>query len=255
VTQTNHGASDDAAAAGGPRTAARSVWNWAAAPILIATGVLFLASWIFEPSSVRGSALLGMLPFAGLLAIAAMGQTLVIQQGGIDLSVAGMLSMTVVIMTLYPNGDSGAVPVAALLALAVTCAAGLVSGFLVSWVGVTPIVATLGMNALLYGGVIQVSHGFLPTTTTGLGNFASGRFLGIPNVIIVAVILTGAVGFVIKKTVLGRRFEAVGAGLTGARAAGLATRRYQLGAYVAAAALYCIAGILLAGVVTTPSVF
>src|SRR5579872_7474647 len=95
-------------------------WDWAAGPILIATGVLFLVSWLVEPASVRGSALLGMLPFAGLLAIAAMGQTLVIQQGGIDLSVAGMLSMTVVIMTLYPNGDTARVPVAILLAFAVT---------------------------------------------------------------------------------------------------------------------------------------
>jgi ribose transport system permease protein len=263
VAQTNPGPAGGQAghtdapppAQGGGRTLLRGAWNWAAAPILIATGVLFLASWILEPSSVRGSALLGMLPFAGLLAIAAMGQTLVIQQGGIDLSVAGMLSMTVVIMTLYPNGDSGGLPVAVLLAYALAVAAGFVTGVLVSWIGVTPIVATLGMNALLYGGVIQVSHGFLPTTTTGLSNFASGRFLGIPNTIIVTVILTGAVGFVIKKTVLGRRFEAVGAGLLGARAAGLATRRYQLGAYVAAAALYCTAGILLAGVVTTPSVF
>ncbi|MGH2850792.1 MAG: ABC transporter permease [Solirubrobacteraceae bacterium] len=222
---------------------------------MIATGVLFLASWLLEPSSVRGSALLGMLPFAGLLAIAAMGQTLVIQQGGIDLSVAGMLSMTVVIMTHYPNGDTGKVPVAALLAFAVALGAGFTSGVLVSWIGVTPIVATLGMNALLYGGVIEVSNGFLPTTTNGLANFASGRFIGIPNTIIVAVGLTAAVGLVIKTTVLGRRFEAVGASLAGARAAGLATKRYQLGAYVGAAALYCTAGILMAGVVTTPSVF
>jgi len=239
--------------AGGRRLT--GVLGWASTPICVATAVLFLVSWILEPSSVRGSALLGMLPFAGLLAIAAMGQTLVIQQGGIDLSVAGMLSMTVVIMTLYPNGDSSKLPVAVLLAFAVTLAAGLFTGIVVSRIGVTPIVATLGMNALLYGGVIELSHGFLPTTTSGLFNFASGRFLGVPNTIIVAVVLTAAVGFGIKRTVFGRRFEAVGAGLFGARAAGLGTWRYQLGAYVAAAALYCTAGILLAGVVSTPSVF
>jgi ribose transport system permease protein len=73
--------------------------------------------------------------------------------------------------------------------------------------------------------------------------------------VIVAVVLTAIVGFVIKKTVFGRRFEAVGAGLFTARAAGLVARRYQFAAYVAAAALYCTAGVLLAGVVSTPSVF
>ena len=196
-----------------------------------------------------------MLPFAAVLAIAAMGQTLVIQQGGIDLSVAGMLSLTVVIMTRYPNGDTGKLAVGDPARVRRDAGGRVISGVIVSWIGVTPIVATLGMNALLYGGVIQVSDGFLPTTTNGLANFASGRLAGIPNTIIVAVVLTALVGLIIKRTVVGRRFEAVGAGLLGARAAGLGARRYQLGAYVGAAALYCTAGILLAGVVHTPSVF
>ena len=51
-----------------------------------------------------------MLPFAAVLAIAAMGQTLVVQQGGIDLSVPGMISLTIVLLTSYPNGDSGSWP-------------------------------------------------------------------------------------------------------------------------------------------------
>lgn len=227
----------------------------ASGPILMATAGLFVVSWIFEPSSVRGSALLGMLPFAALLAIVGMGQTLVVQQGGIDLSVPGMISMTVAIMTEYPNGDSSKVVVAALLAFAVAVAAGLAAGLVVSRVGVTPIVVTLGVNALLYGGVVEVSNDVLPSTTNGLANFASSRTAGIPNTAIVALILIALLGFAIKKTVFGRRFEAVGAGLFASRAAGLATRRYQLIAYAGAAALYCTAGILLAGLVTSPSVF
>lgn len=229
--------------------------NVASLGIVAATAGLFAISWIFERQSVSHSSLLGILPFAGILAIAALGQTLVIQQGGIDLSVPGMISITVVIMTRYPNGDSGKVVVALLLALAVTMAAGLVTGLVVSRIGVTPIVATLGMNALLYGGVLQISGGTPRTTTARLHDFATGKVAGIPNAVIVAVVVTAIVAFLIKKTVLGRRFEAVGAGLIGARAAGLEARRYQLSAYVGAGALYCAAGILLAGVVTTPSAF
>src|SRR5690349_13426659 len=74
-----------------------------AAGIVAATVLLFAVSLIVEPESVRHSSLLGMLPFAAILAIVAVGQTLVIQQGGIDLSVPGMISLTVVIMTRYPN--------------------------------------------------------------------------------------------------------------------------------------------------------
>ena len=49
--------------------------------------------------------LLTMLPFASALAIASLGQTLVVMQGGIDLSIAGGLSLYVVIVTHYPDGD------------------------------------------------------------------------------------------------------------------------------------------------------
>ena len=233
----------------------RQMFGSPAAPIAAATAVLFLLSWLFEPSSVRGSAILGMLPFAAMLAIVSMGQTLVVQQGGIDLSVPGMISLTVAIMAEYPNGDSSKVVVAALIAFAVIVVAGGISGILVSRVGVTPIVVTLGMNALLYGVVVQISNDVLPATPNGLANFASSRTVGIPNTVIVAVVITAALGFFVKRTIYGRRFEAVGAGIFAARAAGLGTRRYQLVAYIAAAALYCTAGILLAGLVTSPSVF
>src|SRR5215207_4817927 len=136
----------------------------AATGIVVATVVLFLISWIVEPQSVRESSLLGMLPFAAILAIVAVGQTLVIQQGGIDLSVPGMISLTVVLMTSVPDGDNGKLPMAIFYALLAALAAGTLSGLLVSFVGITPIVTTLGMNAVLYGFVIQVSGGNPPKT-------------------------------------------------------------------------------------------
>ena len=70
----------------------------------MATGALFLASYLFASSSLSRGVLLTMLPFAAALAIAALGQTLVVMQGGIDLSVAGGLSLYVVILTKYPAG-------------------------------------------------------------------------------------------------------------------------------------------------------
>jgi ribose transport system permease protein len=196
-----------------------------------------------------------MLPFAAILAIVAVGQTLVVQQGGIDLSVPGMISLTVVIVTRYPNGDSGKLPAALLFAFAAAVAAGVITGVLVSRVGITAIVTTLGMNALLYGGVLQISGGTPRTTTDVLHNFASGRVFGVPTTVPIAIAITAVVGFLVKRTVAGRRFEGVGASNSGARAAGLTVRRYQLSAYVGATVLYCAGGVLLAGVVSTPSAF
>jgi ribose transport system permease protein len=236
-----------------PRSIGRSAGP--ATGIVVATILLFVVSKIVEPQSLSHSSLLGMLPFAAILVIVAVGQTLVIQQGGIDLSVPGMISLTVVLMTSVPNGNNGKVPLAILYALLAALAAGGLSGLLVSRVGITPIVTTLGMNALLYGFVIQVSGGNPVSTTKRLSDFASSRIAGVPTTVPIAIVVTVLVAFVVKKTVAGRRFEGVGASGTGARAAGLVVARHKMVAYIAAALLYCVAGILLGGVVSTPSAF
>jgi ribose transport system permease protein len=240
---------------GEQRRQMRVTFGGPAIGITVATGALFLASLIVQPQSVSHSSLLGMLPFAAILAIAAMGQTLVIQQGGIDLSVPGMLSLTVVLMTHYPNGDSGKLAPALLISLCALLAAGLVSGLLVARVGITSIVATLGMNAVLYGIVINITNGTPRPTTDALHRFASGTVAGVPATVIVAAAISAVTWFVIKRTVIGRRFEAVGASSVGARAAGLEAHRFRIATYVGAALLYWSAGVLLAGVVQTPSVF
>ena len=71
---------------------------------MLATAGVLAASLVFAPSSLSRGVLLTMLPFASALAIASLGQALVVMQGGIDLSVAGGLSLYVVILTKYPAG-------------------------------------------------------------------------------------------------------------------------------------------------------
>src|SRR5262249_43651036 len=146
-----------------------------------------VASVVLAPSSVSGSALQGMLPFAAVLAIAGLGQTLVVQQGGIDLSVPGGISLTVVICTHQANGVNSRLLPAVLTALAATIIAGLLNGFMAGRLGINPIVATLGINAVLYAAVFQVSGGVPRSTTTLLASIAGGTSLGIPNAVYFAV--------------------------------------------------------------------
>lgn len=224
--------------------------------IVVGTILLFIVSALLEPSSLKSGALKGMLPFAAVLAIIAIGQTLVIQQAGIDLSIPGTVSLVVVIMTHYPAGDSGKLAAAILISFAVAIAFGLLAGFIVSKVGITAIVTTLGMNALAFGIDINVSHGGLTQATTpALQSFASGSLFGIQASVLIAIAITAIVAILVKTTVVGRRFEAVGARPAAARAAGIAPGRYQIGAYVGANIMYCSAAILLAGIVHSPSAF
>jgi ribose transport system permease protein len=227
--------------------------------ILLVTILLFLLSWFVQPESLGSAALSGMIPFASILAIVALGQTLVIQQGGIDLSVPGIVSLSGVIVSYYSSNEPGmsgsTLGSAVFYAIAAALIAGLVNGLLVAYARVAPIVATLGMNAVLYGFDVGVSGGTPVQVPESLSQFVDYKIFGVSTLAYIAVGVTIVLTFLVKKTVFGRRFEAVGANPRAARAAGVLASRYQLAAYAGASVLYCMAGIFLGGLMHLPSAF
>ena len=223
--------------------------------VVLSTLVLLVVCWLFAPSSLSAGALSGSLPFAAIIAIVGLGQLLVVQQGGFDLSLPGAVSLAVVIATHHPHQDNALLYQAVLIALAFAISAGILNGVLVSIFRLNAIIATIGTNALLYGAVFAVSGGVPSITTTLLANIAGGDTLGIPHAVYFAVLATAVVTFMLKKTVVGRRFEAIGANPLAGRAAGLRVRRHQMMAYVYAQLLYCLAGILIAGITREPTAF
>ena len=233
----------------------RRVLSRGLATVLIATVGLFAVSLVFAPSSVTRGTLLTMLPFASALAIASLGQTLVVMQGGIDLSVAGGFSLYVVIVTKYPAGDNSRLWAAIGIAVLAAIAAGLLNGFLIGRMRLNPIVATLGTNALLFGVVLWYTAGIPTTTTARLARVGGGTWLGIPAPVYFAVAATAAVAAVVKLTPAGRRFEGVGANEVAARTAGLPVKRHRAAAYLWAQLLYCLGAILHAGIVNQPTAY
>ncbi|KEP68872.1 ABC transporter permease [Thioclava dalianensis] len=223
--------------------------------IVASTLALILLCVIFAPSAVTAGSLMGSLPFAAVLGIVGLGQMLVVQQGGFDLSVPGSVSLAVVIATHMPNGqDAGLLP-ALVIAVGFALAAGTLNGIMVAYFRLNAIVATIGMNALLFSAVFAISGGVPRITTNLLAHIAGGQTLGIPHSVLFALAILALVSFGLKKTVAGRRFEAIGANPAAARAAGLSVKPYQAMAYVAAQILYCTAGILIAGITREPTAF
>lgn len=238
--------------------------NWLGSRIRVSRGLatvssacvlLFVASAVFASSSVSRGALLGMLPFAAVLGIVALGQTLVIQQAGIDLSVSGAVSVVVVITTHQAGGQDSKLLGAVILALGVVIAAGVANGVLVAILGLNPIVATLGTNTLLMAVVFAVSDGIPRTTTSLMAEIADGRTFGIPNSVYFATGITVVTATLVKTTVFGRHFEAVGANPLAMWTTGLRTGPHRAGAYVWAQLHYWLGGVLLAGIVTQPTAF
>ena len=223
--------------------------------MVAATCGLVVVSDLVAPSSLDRGTLLTMLPFASALAIAALGQTLVVMQGGIDLSVAGGFSLYVVILTKYPAGDNHRLLPAVGLAFLAAVAAGTLNGSLIGRMRVNPIVATLGTNALLFGVVLWYTAGIPTTTTARLSRVGNGTWLGLPAPVYFAVAATAVVTMVVKLTPAGRRFEGVGANETAAFTSGLRVKRHRNAAYVWAQVLYCAGALLHAGIVNQPTAY
>ncbi|WP_205965418.1 ABC transporter permease [Pseudooceanicola onchidii] len=225
------------------------------ATIVVSTLGLILLCALFAPSAVTAGSLMGSLPFAAVLGIVGLGQMLVVQQGGFDLSVPGSVSLAVVIATHMPNGNDAMLFQAVVVAVGFALAAGFLNGVMIAYFRLNAIVATIGMNALLYSAVFAISGGVPRITTKVLAAIAGGQTFGIPHSVIFAVVILAMVSFALKKTVAGRRFEAIGANRVAARAAGLRVKRYEAMAYMMAQLLYCTAGVLIAGITREPTAF
>jgi ribose transport system permease protein len=223
--------------------------------IWVAIALLVLVSLVLAPSTVTPNAILGILPFAALIGLAGIGQTLVVQQRGLDLTVGGMITVSAILVTKIPNGHDSTLPLALGVVAGVAVVAGLISGIAVTRFGITPVVATLGVGALLSGLALQVTGGALSIAAApALDGFAFGKTSGTPNLVIVTVVAVAAVAIVVRRTVVGRWFVAIGANPAAAYVAGLPVGRVRVATYVAASLGYAFAGVMLAGFVGTPGV-
>lgn len=220
-------------------------------PVLYATVLLLVVCLIVEPRSLSPASLSSMLPFAAVLAIVSIGQTFVVQQRGIDLSVTATVTLSAVMVSRLP-ADGVALPIALLLCLAVGAVIGVLIGFVVIVLHVTPLIATLGVNALVGGVALAYSGGQARYVPEELHAFATGRTLGVQNLVWSALVVGLLATFVVAGTRFGRRFEATGANLGAARAAGIRVVPVRWSAYIVSSTLYALGGILIAGFVNAP---
>ena len=209
---------------------------------------LVLLTLLVAPGTLSPNNLAAIMPFFAILALAAVGQTLVIQQRGLDFSIPGTIALVAIIMTQVQN-SSGSLVLALGVALLCAVAIGVVNSLIIVGLSITPLVATLAVNAVLIGAAFGISRGAYATTSDDWNAITRIQVYGIPVIVIMAVAIIGVLSFVIRKTVAGRRFVLVGANPLAARAAGVRIRRYQMSAYIACSLCAGLAGVLLSGFV------
>jgi ribose transport system permease protein len=227
-----------------------------AAKALIATALLVLIGGFAAPSTISTAAILSTLPYFAILAVASIGQHLVIQQRGLDLSTAGIMSFCAVVVTKLPDGstNAGVVIFWIVAALAVGAIIGAITGLIVTLLHVPPLVTTIGVNAILFGLTYFVSTGASVQSPPMMVSFFIGQFLFIPTLVWILLLVAGTTVFVLTFTTLGRRFIALSVNPSAARAVGVPHNAYSILTYAIAGFIYAVAAVMLSGYLVSPTV-
>ena len=254
VTSNNHVAPGRASA----RDRIRTVAARTPAAQALALAALLAVAVITIPGFLGAGSLDSTLVLAAFLGIAAIGQTLVILLGGIDLSVPAIISgANVMIPALVSEG----VPFTAAFVI-VTLAAGAlgaVNGYLVRSLRISPLVFTLASGTIVTGLTLAWSGtgtktgpipGWLADFSSPIGRTAS---LPIPMVVAAWAVLATGLGIVLHYTVTGRHLYATGTNERAAAIAGIRTRRIWIGAFALSAVSAAVLGALLDGFVGAPT--
>jgi ribose/xylose/arabinose/galactoside ABC-type transport system permease subunit len=208
---------------------------------------LMLVASILSSSFLEKDNLLNIGRQAAPLAIVALGQTIVILAGGIDVSVSAVISLTTVVVSTEMGSDPGMVAPAVLLVLAIGLAVGLVNGLLISRLGTDPFVTTLAALLILQGAALVYTQGS-PTSglTPGFRKISESEILGVPaSIYIVAVVLL-VCWFLLRRTTWGRSIYAIGGNYRATFLSGRRTALIQVSSYVACSLLAVLAGLVLA---------
>lgn len=223
-------------------------------PVLAAaacTVALLLVGSLYSSNFLSADYLLLQLQIAAFLGVVATGAMLVILLGGIDLSVPWLVTVGGV-MSAAAAGWWGEAGAAVAIPFGIACGAllGLVNGIGVAYLRVPSMIFTLGINAVAQGLIVVQTGGFAPQdrATPAMHLIATGRsLLGIPNALLVWLVIGGATVFLLHKTTLGRAIYAVGNRERAAYLSGVDTRRVVLLCFVLAGACSAAAGVLLTG--------
>lgn len=220
-------------------------------PVWLATAALAVVASIAAPDALGNTSWSFVLPYTTVLAVAALGQMLVIMHAGIDLSTPGVVSLGGNLIAGVGAGSDHRLAPAILACLGIGALVGLANGVLVGLLRLNPLIVTLAVGQIVLAYSSKYSREHVtnqPTVPNALSSWATSKPLGVSAVFWTGTALTIVVALALRYTSAGRRFQAVGANPRAAWIAGLRVRTHIVFAYTAAGLLYAVAAILLAGV-------
>lgn len=221
-------------------------------PVLL---ILVAVGAIIAPAFATTVNLINILEQVSVLGLTTIGLTFVVLIGRLDLSLEGIVGFAPMFaaVSLVPASAGGfGIELPAwtglFVALGVAGLIGYFNGFMVVKVGLNPFISTLGLLVLLRGGILIISNGrSIYSPGKALTYLGSEKLLGIPVSVLVFVAVAVVVGLVFHYHRYGRALYAVGGNEDAARAAGINVDKIIWSAFVFAALLAGLAGILMTG--------
>jgi ribose transport system permease protein len=220
-------------------------------PILLAwlaVGILFLLVTLYSPGFANPANVGTLVIGASFIGIVAIGQTMVIIGGGIDLSVPWTLTGAGMFVTSLTRSDDAALVWAVPLCLAFGALVGTINGVGIARLGIPPIVMTLSMNVVLQGLLLVVTRGFPPPPAPAALQWVGSGRVGVLPVMLFVWLALAALALVVERlTAFGRHLYAMGSDRTVATLSGVPVARTTVIAYAISGTTAALAGVLFAG--------
>jgi ribose transport system permease protein len=237
----------------------RTLQEFRFTPAWVITGVvvllLLVSQFIVTSNFFTQSTMSTLTPLVGILILVATGQAFVISTGGIDLSLPATMTLMGAIVLKQSEGQSDKL-FGALVFCAVACVViGLINGILVEALRLSSLVVTLAVGQLV-AGYTQLYRGDVPSiqhVPNNISDWASADIVGgVSYILVFSFVLAVIATFFLHRVVIGRRLVASSTAERAAVLSGVKAPLYRIAAYVVAALVYGVGGVLAAGQIQTP---
>ena len=218
------------------------IWSFVAA----------LSVWLATIAFTGGASTVGLtqaaLTFAAFSVLVGIGQMFVITlgPGNIDLSVPATMTLAGTVSLKYMDGANGVILHGLLIAIAVGVGVGVLNYALIKALRIPPIIATLSMSFIVQSAAIWTNRGLRIKPPQVLADFTTSTSFGIPNIALLALLISIVASVLLHRTPYGRWIAAIGQSLPAARMAGIAVDGNRFVTYLLCAILAAVCGYLLA---------
>ncbi|MDV7145566.1 ABC transporter permease [Tropicimonas sp. TH_r6] len=217
--------------------------------------MLLIGFSLGSPNFMQMSNMIAILQATSVIGVLAIGVTLIIITGGIDLSIGTMMTFCAVISGVFLTYWGLPLPIGVLAGIGAGAFCGFCSGTFVAKMKIPPFIATLGMMLILKGLSLVIS-GTRPiyfNDTPGFSEISRGSLieniipgLPIPNGVLILFLVAIGTAYVLSKTVLGRYTYALGSNEEAVRLSGVNADRWKIAIYTFAGSICGVAGVLIA---------